>query len=143
MIKFFQVRSYLTSHKEWNKLRRHPAPMELIWLKIIKEKRSTKTVSQLYKCLQSQISGNTLDTKEKWELEMNSIIEDETWEYVCEEGHRVTNSPLWKEFNWKLKMRYFRTPLLVAKFDKAKQIYAGGIVKTLETTYTFFGTAQT
>lgn len=101
-------------------LRQPSSSIELFWMKIIKQKGSTKIVSQIYKCLQSHMSGNILDTKEKWELDINVIIEDETWEQVCEEGQRVTKSPLWKEFGWKLRMRYFRTPFLVAKFNKNK-----------------------
>ncbi len=32
------------------------------------------------------------------------------------EGHTVTNSPTWKEFEWKVKMRFFRTLLVSSKF---------------------------
>lgn len=59
---------------------------------------------------------NSLDVKEKWELEMNTIITDEGWEQSCREGHKVTNSPTWREFEWKIKMRFFRTPLVSSKF---------------------------
>lgn len=65
------------------------------------------------------MSGNTLDIKEKWEMEMNVIIDDDSWEDGCERGHKITNSPSWKEFNWKIKMRYFRTPLIVSKYNGA------------------------
>lgn len=51
---------------------------------------------------------------------MNVTINDETTEHVCEEGHGITRSPMWKQFSWKLKTRYFRTPFLVAKLDKSK-----------------------
>lgn len=56
-----------------------------------------------------------LDIKEKWELEMNTIITDKQWEASCSQGHRVTSSPNWKEFGWKIKMRYFRTPFIASK----------------------------
>ena len=59
---------------------------------------------------------NSLDVKEKWELEMNTIITDEGWEQSCREGHKVTNSPTWREFEWKIKMRFIRTPLVSSKF---------------------------
>lgn len=49
---------------------------------------------------------------------MNVVIEDEEWELVCEQVHKVTHSPVWKEFNWKLKMRYFKTPSVTSKYDK-------------------------
>lgn len=60
----------------------------------------------------SQESGNTLDIKVKWELGSNVLIKDESWEEVSEGGQEVTNSPRWKEFNWRLKIRNFRTPLV-------------------------------
>ena len=51
---------------------------------------------------------------------MNVIIENTCWEDVCEEGHKTTSGPMQKEFNWKLKMRYFRTPSVISKFDGSK-----------------------
>jgi len=75
-------------------------------------------VSNIYKHLQTHFSGNSLDIKEKWELEINVVIEDEEWEVVCGQGHKIPHSPVWKEFNWKLKMRYFKTPSSISKYDK-------------------------
>lgn len=49
---------------------------------------------------------------------MNVVVGDEEWEVLCEQGHKVTHSPVWKEFNWKLKMRYFKTPAVTSKYDK-------------------------
>ena len=49
---------------------------------------------------------------------MNVVVEDEEWEVLCEQGHKVTHSPVWKEFNWKLKMRYFKTPSVTSKYEK-------------------------
>ena len=69
---------------------------------------------RVYRILQEELKENNLDIKEKWELEMN-IISDEQWESSCEQGHRVTSSPNWREFGWKIKMRYFRTPLITSK----------------------------
>lgn len=116
--KYLQLRSYLLSHKDWGIIRQPPTPLELFLIRMTEEKRGMKIISQIYSCLQSLASGNTLEIKAKWELEMTVIIEDEEWETACEVGHKITNSPLWKEFNWKLKMRYFRTPFMISKFDK-------------------------
>lgn len=33
------------------------------------------------------------DIKQRWELEMNAVIEVEKWEEARELGHEVTNSP--------------------------------------------------
>ena len=118
--RYLQLRSYLMSHKEWSLLKKQPTPIEDLFINIIKEKTSIKVVSQIYKCLKLLMSGSTLDIKGKWELEMNVIIDDTCWEDVCEEGHKITSSPMWKEFNWKLKMRYFRTPTITSKFDRSK-----------------------
>lgn len=124
-----QLRSYLMSHKEWSLLKKQPTPTEDLFISIFKEKTGTKVVSRIYKCLNLLMSKSTLDIKGKWELEMNVIIEDTCWENVCEEGHKITSSPMWKEFNWKLKVRYFRTSSITSKFDSSKKgICAGGIV---------------
>ena len=57
---------------------------------------------------------------------MNTIISDEEWEHSCREGHKVTNSPTWREFEWKVKMRFFRTPLVASKFrDTLDQCWRG------------------
>lgn len=94
--------------------------MERFFIKIMKEDICEKIVSNLYKCLQSDISGSTLWVKEKWELEMNVVIEDQEWEQLCERGHKLTSSPAWKEFMWKVNVRYFKTLLIISKFDKTK-----------------------
>lgn len=36
-------------------------------------------------------------------------------------GHKITSSALWKEFNWKLKMRSFRTPSYIPKYEKREK----------------------
>lgn len=58
----------------------------------------------MYNFLQSQLLDNSFDIKGKWELEANIIIEDEEWIKACEISHKTTNSPVWKEFGWKVVM---------------------------------------
>lgn len=48
---------------------------------------------------------------------LSSLISDKDWELFCREGYEITNSPIWKEFEWKVKMRFFSTPLVVWKFN--------------------------
>ena len=48
-----------------------------------------------------------MDIKHNWELEMNTIISNEKWEQACRDVHTFTNSPVWNEFEWKVKMRCF------------------------------------
>lgn len=52
-------------------------------------------------------SQNTEYIKEKWELEMNAIIEDSKWNDIWVGCHKGINSQLWKEFDWKVKIRFF------------------------------------
>ena len=94
--RYLQLRNYLMSHREWNTLKRTPTSIELLLIRIVKEKSVTKMLSQIYKCLQGHMSGNTLDIKEQWEMEMNVIIDDDSWEDGCERGHKITNGPSWK-----------------------------------------------
>ena len=57
---------------------------------------------------------------------MNTIIPDNGWELSCREGHKITNSPIWKEFELKIKMRFLRTPVVTSKFaDTSDQCWRG------------------
>ncbi len=52
--------------------------------------------------------GNTYNIKEKWEIEANTIIEDELWDINSVIGAiKELIVKQWKEFDWKIKMRYF------------------------------------
>ena len=39
---------------------------------------------------------------------------------ACVEGHKVTNRTSWKQFNWKLRMIYFRAPLIPSNYDRSR-----------------------
>ncbi len=65
-------------------------------------------------------SDDSFHTKRNWELELNTIIEDEMWTNICASCHKGISSQIWKEFDWKIKMRFFRVPLVVAKFDSSR-----------------------
>ncbi len=67
-------------------------------------------------------SDDSFHIKRNWELELNTIIEDEVWTSVCASCHKGISSQMWKEFDWKMKMRFFRVPLVVAKFDSSSQL---------------------
>merc|ERR1712035_181329 len=81
----------------------------------IKGTAKKKIISHIYKILQEEVTDNSLDMKQKWELEMNTIISDKNWELSCREGHKITSCPIWREFDWKVRMRFFRTPLITSK----------------------------
>ena len=75
-------------------------------------------ISCLYSRIHMDTSIDTLDIKGKWELEANTIIADDEWESSWVSWHKCLSSPTWREFSWKLRMRYFKTPLVIAKYDK-------------------------
>lgn len=108
------------SHKEWSYIKSLPNDLEVFLIQTCKKGKYEKLVSNLYKCLQSLFRGSSPEIKEKWELEMNIIIEDQVWEQICENVHKITNSPTWKEFAWKVNLRYFRTPSTIFKIDNSK-----------------------
>lgn len=118
--RFLQIRSYLMSHKEWSLIKSRPTDLEMLLIEVTKERKCDKMVSSLYKSLQSCMLGGPPGLKERWELEMNVTIEDREWELACENNHKLTSSPMWKEFSWKVNVRYFRTPYIISKYDKAK-----------------------
>ena len=115
--RYLQIRHYLYTHHEWEKLCLPPSKMEHFFILTIEKTVRAKFISHLYRILQEELKENNLDIKEKWEIEMNITISDEQWENSCEQGHRITNSPNWREFGWKIKMRYFRTPLIMSKWS--------------------------
>lgn len=59
-----------------------------------------------------EMGENNLDRRKKKELELNVVSEMEG--VVCVVSHKSINSHIWKDFEWKTKMRYFRDCGLVA-----------------------------
>ena len=107
---FLQLRHYLKTHKEWVNICKTPSKLEELLIAYTEGETKKGVILKLCKILQQQSNNNNLDVKEKWELEANIIITDEQWEETFKAGHKVTNSPTWREFDWKIKMRYFITP---------------------------------
>lgn len=70
-----------------------------------------KQVSLMYKKLLMDMSDNTQYVKLQWEMELNVILEDNSWDNICASCHKGIGSQLWREFDWKVQMRFFRTPL--------------------------------
>lgn len=103
--RLLQLRSYLTSHKVWQPLPKLPFDLEHFFIKTIKKQEGVKVVSQLYKLLQTTVTGSPLGVKEKWKLEMTVVIEDHIWEQVCENGHKLTSRILGKTIPfWQLML---------------------------------------
>lgn len=114
--RYLQLRSFLTKHKEWNKVL-HPSPVEKILVKIQQGKIVSKTISHFYQAFSTMSAYNTSNIKLRWESEINTHISDPLWEDMCTEAHMVTNSNSWREFKWKVITRFFRTPEIVAKMN--------------------------
>ena len=136
--RYLQIRHYLHTHQEWEKLCSPPSKIEKFFISTIETTVKARFISHLYRILQEELKENNLDIKEKWELEMNIIISDEQWENSCEQGHRVTSSPNWREFGWKIKMRYFRTPLITSKWSNTSAQCWRGCGKVGDHTHIFW-----
>lgn len=116
LFRYFQIRHYVTAHKEWEILKRSPSGVEQYFIHLIEKKIIVKhCISNIYKTMIDD-SENTNYIKEKWELEANIIIDDYEWEDSLFNSHSIISSPTWKEFDWKVKVRFFRTPMVVYGF---------------------------
>jgi len=77
---------------------------------------------------------------------MNIIIMDEEWEQMFQEGHQISSSPMLREFEWKIKVRFFRTPFITSKFSGTSavglQTNVGGAVVLWEIILIYFGIVQ-
>ena len=73
-----------------------------------------KIISNLYQYLSSEIPCDNFYIKAKWEGETQEIAIEDCIE-LCAEIHQVTNSNSWREFQWKIVSRFFKTPLLTAR----------------------------
>ncbi len=121
--RYLQLRHYITSHKQWDIIKRSPTNVEKYFIDVIEHGLPTKNhIAHLYRKLMQDKSDDSFHIKRNWELELNTIIEDEMWTSVCASCHKGISSQIWKEFDWKMKMRFFRVPLVVAKFDSSSQL---------------------
>lgn len=120
--KFLQLRDYLQKHQEWENIYKTPSKLEEVLWSFSEDKSKKGVISKIYKALQHESDDNNLDIKEKWELEANIIISEEEWEETFKEGHKLTNSPTWREFDWKVKMRYFYTLFITSKYSNTTDL---------------------
>lgn len=101
----------MVTHKD--KIKDTPTNFEQFWIEVVETHlHLKKMISFLYRRLQKD------STDSKWELEANTIIEDEEWEESWMPWHKCLSSQTWKEFIWKLRMRFFlKTPLVISNYD--------------------------
>ena len=53
--------------------------------------------------------------KEKWEKELSINISGEAWRESLKENFESTQSKHWREFAWKISLRFFITPHIIGK----------------------------
>lgn len=116
--KYLQLKHYFHEHKDWNTLQRPPSNMEQFFLSVLKGNITTRYISHIYKILQEEVTEDTKYIKGKLDLEINMIIKFDDWEQMFWEGHKISNSPTFREFEWKTKARFFRTPFVTSKFGR-------------------------
>lgn len=79
-IPFLNQQPRKQKHQEWDRLCKLPSKIEHFFILVIKRTIKTKIISYMYKTLQEALQDNSIDIKEKWELEMNTIICDKNWQ---------------------------------------------------------------
>jgi len=123
LFRYLQLRHYITTHKHWDIIKRSPTNVEKYFINIIEHDLPTKNhIAHIYGKLMQDQSDDTFHIKINWELELNIVIEDEMWTNICAGCHKGISSQMWKEFDWKMKMRFFSVPLVVAKFDSTSPL---------------------
>lgn len=114
--RFLQIRHYLQKNKNWESILKEPSKTEQFLIKCEGEKMKKGIISRFYRALQQDLKNKDLENKTKWEIELNILINENEWDETCLSGHKLTNSPNWREFDWKIKNRYFGTPIITAKY---------------------------
>lgn len=118
--RYLQVRSFLLKHPDWNNIKKSDSPIERYLIGIRDRKHTKRPISSLYGALSSMKQENTLHIKQKWERELELDISEEVWKSICSEIHKVTNANVWREFQWKVVNRFFRTPHILSKIDPSR-----------------------
>ena len=111
LYRYLQIRNYITKHKDWEDIKKAPNNIDSHFIDVSERPTpAKKQLSCIYKKLSLDMSDNTLHIKRQWETELNIGMEEDIWKEICVKCHGVIQSQLWKEFDWKVKMRFFRTP---------------------------------
>lgn len=70
----------------------------------------------LFQSLPIRVPISTFNTLNK--LISQFELWDELWDKLCYRCYKGINSQQWKEFDWKIKIRYFHTPLVISNLVK-------------------------
>lgn len=114
--RYLQLRSFILKQPNWKRLI-EPSLLEWYLLNIQGGEHMRKPITNVYKIIASMTRDNSFYVKDKWTRELRLKISEEVWLEVCTQAHKVTNANLWKEFQWKINNRFFRTPQVVAKMN--------------------------
>lgn len=115
--RYLQIRSFLTKHPDWDKINRSDTSIEKYLVRIQTQRCIGKPISILYKIFSSMAQENNFLVKERWEKEFGMLIMDDIWENISLQIHKVTNANIWREFQWKIVHKFFRTPHIISKFN--------------------------
>lgn len=112
LYKYFQIRRYVTKHNDWDLIRSEPTNIEKHFINLIENGGvMKKQMSLLYKKMLTDMSDNTQHIKQQWEMEMNVTLDDDVWVNICSGCHKGVGSQIWREIDWKTKIRFFRTEI--------------------------------
>ena len=86
---YLQIRHYIQTHTEWNKIKRDQTGIERYFIMVTEKHRPIKHhASHIYLCKWTTCQKIPSKVKEKWELDLNVIIEARTWEDVYKDVYK-------------------------------------------------------
>ena len=85
--KFVQLRHYLQNHEEWRYICKMPSKLEENVNVVYRRDKKRDNFKNIQRT-RDHFTDNNSDIKEKWELEANIIISEETWEEALRAGHK-------------------------------------------------------
>ena len=115
---YLQIRSYLKERQGSTIMKKNIHPLIKYIAENYDKKHPEHVMRCIYKILQKENIDDKLRPHTKWEEETQMVITTEDWRGLSVNCHKTTSSPFWREFAWKIQMRYFITPKIQGKYDK-------------------------
>lgn len=85
---------------------------------MLSEQIPVKNLSKIYADLIPNRPRKELTSIKKWEAEMGRFLSEEEWERVFEIIHRTTIANKYQERNYKIVMRWYRSPVTLKLINK-------------------------
>lgn len=93
--RYLQLWHYIKSLKHWDTIEKIPTNVDKYFSSINEHGQPIKNhIAHIYRKLLQDQSNETFHIKRKWELELNTIIDDEMWTKVCVSCHKDTSSQM-------------------------------------------------